>query len=70
MWGVPLLGGDDKADVILLKFLRARDFRVSDSLNMLLKCLAWRKEFGADSVVEEELRFKELEGVVAYMHGY
>ena len=37
---------------------------------MLLKCLAWRKEFGADSVVEEELRFKELEGVVAYMHGY
>ena len=70
MWGVPLLGGEDKADVILLKFLRARDFRVSDSLNMLLKCLAWRKEFGADNVVEEELGFKELEGVVAYMHGY
>ena len=70
MWGIPLLGGDDKADVILLKFLRARDFRVPDSLTMLLKCLAWRKEFGADNVVEEELGFKELEGVVAYMHGY
>ena len=27
MWGVSLFGGDDeKADVILLKFLRARDF--------------------------------------------
>ena len=70
MWGIPLLGGDEKADVILLKFLRARDFRFSDSFHMLEKCLAWRKEFGADEVVEEELGFKELEGVVAYMHGY
>ncbi|XVE62088.1 hypothetical protein DITRI_Ditri06bG0091500 [Diplodiscus trichospermus] len=70
MWGIPLLGGDEKANVILLKFLRARDFRVSDSFHMLEKCLVWRKEFKADSVAEEELGFKELEGVVAYMHGY
>ncbi|XP_034694685.1 patellin-6 [Vitis riparia] len=70
MWGIPLLGGDERADVILLKFLRARDFRVADSFNMLEKCLAWRKEFGADDVAEEDLGFKELEGVVAYMHGY
>ncbi|KAK4253363.1 hypothetical protein QN277_010682 [Acacia crassicarpa] len=70
MWGVSLLGGDDKADVILLKFLRARDFRVGDALNMLLKCLAWRREFGADDVVEEDLGFKELEGVIAHMQGY
>ncbi|KAE8099102.1 hypothetical protein FH972_017110 [Carpinus fangiana] len=70
MWGIPLLGGDEKADVVLLKFLRARDFRALDSLNMLLKCLSWRSDFGADNVVEEELGFKELEGVVAYMHGY
>ncbi|ONI03843.1 hypothetical protein PRUPE_6G285300 [Prunus persica] len=70
MWGVPLLGNDEKADVILLKFLRARDFRVPDAFAMLLKCLAWRKEFGADGVVEEDLGFKELEGVVAYMHGF
>ncbi|KAL6998470.1 Patellin-6 [Sarracenia purpurea var. burkii] len=70
MWGIPLLGGDDKADVILLKFLRARDFRVPDSLHMLLKCLEWRKEFGAENIVEEDLGFKELEGGVAYMQGY
>ncbi|KAI4353471.1 hypothetical protein L6164_002419 [Bauhinia variegata] len=70
MWGIPLLGGDDKADVILLKFLRARDFRVGDALNMLLKCLAWRKEFGADNITEQDLGFKELEGVIAYMQGY
>lgn len=72
MWGVSLLGNDndDVADVLLLKFLRARDFRVNDALNMLVKCLAWRKEFGADNVVDEELGFKELEGVVAFTHGY
>lgn len=70
MWGTPLLGGDEKADVILMKFLRARDFRVVDSYNMLQKCLSWRKEFGADNVLEEDLGFKELEGLVAYMHGY
>lgn len=70
MWGIPLLGGDDKADVILLKFLRARDFRVGDALHMLVKCLAWRKEFGADTILEEDLGFKELEGVIAYMQGY
>ncbi|XP_075510291.1 patellin-6-like [Primulina tabacum] len=71
MWGVPLLGnGDERGDVILLKFLRARDFKVHESLTMLLKCLAWRKEFGADVVLEEDMGFKELEGVVAYMHGY
>ncbi|KAI7727948.1 hypothetical protein M8C21_028295 [Ambrosia artemisiifolia] len=77
MWGIPLLTtttttttGTEKADVILLKFLRARDFRVQDSLNMLVKSLTWRKEFGADNIVEEDLGFKDLEGVVAYMNGY
>ncbi|KAK6939158.1 CRAL/TRIO, N-terminal domain [Dillenia turbinata] len=70
MWGIPLLGGNERADVILLKFLRARDFRVLDSLHMLEKCLLWRKDFGADSIVEEDLGFKELEGLVAHMHGY
>lgn len=70
MWGVSLLSNDEKADVILLKFLRARDFKVSEAYNMLEKSLAWRKEFGTDGIVEEELGFKELEGLVAYMHGY
>ncbi|KAF2288447.1 hypothetical protein GH714_007540 [Hevea brasiliensis] len=70
MWGIPLLHCEEKADVILLKFLRARDFRVPDALHMLEKCLSWRKEFGADSICEEELGFKELEGVVAYMQAY
>jgi len=70
MWGVSLLSNDEKADVILLKFLRARDFKVSEAYSMVEKSLAWRKEFGADGIVEEELGFKELEGLVAYMQGY
>ncbi|KAG6603557.1 Patellin-6 [Cucurbita argyrosperma subsp. argyrosperma] len=70
MWGIPLLANDDRADVILLKFLRARDFKVLDALHMLQKCLQWRSEFGADSILDEDLGYKELEGLVAYMQGY
>lgn len=71
MWGIPLLeSGDERGDVVLLKFLRARDFRVADALHMLLKCLSWRKDFDTDKILEEDLGFKELEGVVAYMHGF
>ncbi|PKA56176.1 Patellin-6 [Apostasia shenzhenica] len=70
MWGISLLGGDERADVVLLKFLRARDFNASQAHSMLLRCLEWRSDFGADVVVEEELGFKELEGLVAYMHGW
>ncbi|WVZ98052.1 hypothetical protein U9M48_043535 [Paspalum notatum var. saurae] len=61
---------DERVDVVLLKFLRARDFRVRDAHAMLLRCAAWRAEFGADAVVDEDLGFKYLEGVVAYMHGW
>ncbi|GAU17159.1 hypothetical protein TSUD_177890 [Trifolium subterraneum] len=70
MWGVSLLNDDVVADVLLLKFLRARDFKVNDAFNMLVKCLVWRKEFGAENVVDEDLGFKELEGVVAFTHGF
>ncbi|GFY82484.1 SEC14 cytosolic factor family protein [Actinidia rufa] len=70
MWGISLLDGSDKADVILLKFLRARDFRVPESLQMLTRCLMWRQSFEADKILDEDLGFKEIEGVVAYMYGY
>jgi hypothetical protein len=80
IWGVPLNppaasdtaapASDERADVVLLKFLRARDFRVRDAHAMVLRCAAWRAEFRADAVLEEDLGFKDLEGVVAYMHGW
>ena len=69
LWGVPLLLGDERADVILLKFLRARDFNSTHAHEMLLRCLEWRRDFSADEILEEDLGFKELEGVVAYLHG-
>ena len=69
LWGIPLLGGDEKADVILLKFLRARDFNVPQAHAMLNRCLRWRRDFKVDEILEEDLGFPELEGVVAFMHG-
>ncbi|KAM1092682.1 hypothetical protein TB2_019577 [Malus domestica] len=67
IWGVPLLK-DDKSDVILLKFLRARDFKVKDAFVMLRNTIQWRKDFGIDALVEEDLG-DDLEKVV-FVHGY
>lgn len=67
IWGVPLLK-DDRSDVILLKFLRARDFKVKDAFTMLGNTIQWRKEFRIDALVDEDLG-DDLEKVV-FMHGY
>ncbi|KAE9610195.1 hypothetical protein Lal_00006655 [Lupinus albus] len=67
IYGVPLLA-DEKSDVILLKFLRARDFKVKEAFTMISNTIRWRKEFGIDELVEENLG-DELEKVV-YMHGF
>ncbi|KAI3523266.1 hypothetical protein L1887_01326 [Cichorium endivia] len=67
IWGIPLLK-DERTDVILLKFLRARDFKVKDSFTMLKNTLRWRKAFSIDALVDENLG-DDLEKVV-FMHGY
>ncbi|GMI90554.1 hypothetical protein HRI_002724700 [Hibiscus trionum] len=67
IWGIPLLA-DEKTDVILLKFLRARDFKVNDAFTMIKNTVGWRKEFGIDSLLDEDLG-NELEKVV-FMHGF
>ncbi|KAJ6296866.1 hypothetical protein OIU78_022570 [Salix suchowensis] len=54
IWGIPLLA-DDRSDVILLKFLRARDFKVKDAFTMLKNTIRWRKEVGIDELLEEDL---------------
>ncbi|KAK4764704.1 hypothetical protein SAY86_025794 [Trapa natans] len=66
IWGIPLLG-HEKSEVLLLKFLRARDFKVKDAFTMIKNTVHWRKEFGIEAVLEEELG-SELEKVVL-MHG-
>ncbi|KAJ6811538.1 putative patellin-6 [Iris pallida] len=72
LWSIPISDSpdDERTDVVLLKFLRARDFNPGQAHAMLLRCVEWREQFKADSILEEELGFKELEGMVAYMHGW
>ncbi|KAF2310732.1 hypothetical protein GH714_016776 [Hevea brasiliensis] len=57
IWGIPLLpsNGADGTDVVLLKFLRAREFKVNDAFEMLKKTLQWRKESNIDSILDEDL---------------
>ena len=70
LWGVPLLPsrGAEGTDVVLLKFLRAREFKVGEAFEMLKKTLRWRKESGMDAVLGEEL-CAELGPAAAYMSG-
>ncbi|KAA8538686.1 hypothetical protein F0562_028333 [Nyssa sinensis] len=67
IWGIQLLA-DEKSDVILLKFLRARDFKVKEAFTMIKNTVRWQKEFGIESLLEEEFG-TELEKVV-FMHGF
>ncbi|XP_077240394.1 patellin-3-like [Tasmannia lanceolata] len=67
IWGIPLIG-DEKSDVVLLKFLRARDFKVKDAFTMIKNTVIWRKEFGIEGLLEEDLG-SDLEKVV-FMHGF
>ncbi|XVF63345.1 hypothetical protein PTKIN_Ptkin09bG0080400 [Pterospermum kingtungense] len=66
IWGIPLLK-DDRSDVILLKFLRARDFKLKDAFVMIKNTIHWRKEFGIDELLDEDLG-DDMEKVV-FMHG-
>ncbi|EER88801.1 hypothetical protein BDA96_10G290800 [Sorghum bicolor] len=62
LWGVPLLPskGDEATDVVLLKFLRARDFKAGAAFEMLRRTLRWRRDWAgfsadADADLPEEL---------------
>lgn len=67
IWGIPLLK-DDRSDVILLKFLRARDFKPKDAFIMIKNTIQWRKDFGIEELVDEDLG-DDLDKVV-FMHGH
>ncbi|PIA45382.1 hypothetical protein AQUCO_01700732v1, partial [Aquilegia coerulea] len=64
LWGIPLLPskGHEGTDVILLKFLQAKDFKVNEAFEMLRKTLKWRKEFKVDKILDEIIA-SELEGM-------
>ncbi|KAG7597957.1 CRAL-TRIO lipid binding domain [Arabidopsis suecica] len=67
IWGIPLLE-DERSDVILLKFLRARDFKVKEAFTMLKNTVQWRKENNIDDLVSEDLEGSEFEKLV-FTHG-
>ncbi|KAI3911608.1 hypothetical protein MKW92_048202 [Papaver armeniacum] len=69
IWGIPLIG-DEKSDVILLKFLRASDFKAKEAFTMIKNTVKWRKEFGIDTLLDEDLGLSnDLEKVV-FMNGF
>jgi hypothetical protein len=66
IWGVPLVGDDECTDTVLLKFLRAREFKVKEAMAMLKSAVLWRKRFGITSLLDADLGLPELENVVFY----
>ncbi|KAF8083027.1 hypothetical protein N665_0795s0023 [Sinapis alba] len=67
IWGIPLLK-DERSDVILLKFLRARDFKAKEAFKMLKNTVQWRKENNIDNLMAEDLQGSEFEKMV-FAHG-
>ncbi|XP_008793601.2 patellin-4-like [Phoenix dactylifera] len=56
LWGVPLRPSKcpERNNVVLLKFLRAREFKVKEAFEMLQNTLQWRKESAVDSILNED----------------
>ncbi|XP_022155581.1 patellin-4-like isoform X2 [Momordica charantia] len=71
LWGVPLLPskGHEGTDILLLKFLKAKHYKVHDAFEMLRKTLKWRKEFKTDGILEEKLGGCDLHNLVGFLDG-
>lgn len=57
LWGVPLLPSkaNEGTDIVLRKFLKAKDYRVNDAFDMLQRTMIWRSENNIDGILDEDL---------------
>lgn len=57
LWGVSMMPSKphEGTDTLLLKFLKSKNYVVHEAFEKLWKTLAWRKEFKADEILEENL---------------
>lgn len=68
IWGVPLLE-DERSDTILLKFLRARDFKPKEALAMIKNTIQWRRGFNIEELIKEDLSVEEEMEKAVFMSG-
>ncbi|WOL19309.1 patellin-4-like [Canna indica] len=76
LWGIPLSPSKNHegTDVILVKFLQAREFKAADAFDMLRKTLTWRRQFKVDAldtasdVVDDDEAIAHLKSA-AYIDG-
>ncbi|SAM05617.1 hypothetical protein [Absidia glauca] len=70
LWGVALDkdSTDERLDVILVKFLRARELSFPEARKMLVDSLKWRKDFKADELVNETFD-ADLFKSIGFIHG-
>ncbi|CAN0886053.1 PATL4 [Linum grandiflorum] len=67
LWGVPLLSskGHEGTEIVLLKFLKANDYKVHSAYYMLRKVLKWRKEYKVDAILDEDILNHNNDNVLA-----
>lgn len=69
LWGVPLLPSKahEGTDNVLLKFLKAKDFSVTDAFEMLQKTMIWRRDNNIDGILDEQFDAEFAESI--YLNG-
>ncbi|KAJ8442858.1 hypothetical protein Cgig2_022224 [Carnegiea gigantea] len=54
MWGVPILG-DERSDLVILRFLKAKNLEAWDAFAMIKNALLWRQGVCIESLLEQDL---------------